>query len=78
MDCTALGAIGGARSGGRYNWPRWRSTGCERLDCGENDGARNRPARAVDDEGVTGQNSVFGPDDDVSRAKNAAAGRFMI
>ena len=31
------------------------------------DGARDGRAQAVDDEGVTGQNSVFGPDAAVSR-----------
>ena len=33
----------------------------------QNDGARDRRAQAVDDEGVTGQNSVFGPDAAASR-----------
>ena len=56
-----------ARSRGRYTWFRWRSARCERLDCDGNDGARDRHAQAVDDEGVTGQNSGFGPDDAVSR-----------
>ena len=56
-----------ARSRGRYTWLGWRSARCERLDCGGNDGARDRRAQAFDDEGVTGQNSVFGPDDAVSR-----------
>ena len=75
-DCTAVGAIGGARSRGRYTWLRWRSARCERLDCGGNDGARDRPAQTVDDEGVTGQNSVFGPDDAVSRNEECCRRSF--
>ena len=67
MDCTAVGAIVGARSKGRYIWLRWRPACCERLDCGGNDGARGWRAQAIDDEGITGQNSVFGPAAAVSR-----------
>ena len=68
MDCTAVGAIVGARSKVRYIWLRWRPACCERLDCGGNDGARGWRAQAIDDERIVGQNSVFGPDAAVSHA----------
>ena len=55
------GAIGGACSRGRYTWLRWQPVRYERLDCCGDDRARNRRARAVDDRGVPGRNSVFGP-----------------
>ena len=71
---ASAGAIGGARSRGRYTWLRWWSTRCESLDCGRHDGARDRCTRAVDDQGVAGQNSVFGPTVELTVTKNAATG----
>ena len=62
----------------RYTWLWRRPARCERLDCGGDDETRDKRARAVDDQGVAGQNSVFGPAAALAVTKNAAAGRWTV